>query len=1208
MRRIGLRTAAAILLTLLALFGGLLFAPRWINLDAVRVRIMETASRAFGARLSCERIELAFFPRPRVVLHRAKVLIPGIADGTVETLKISPTIISLFRKEFRLAEVQADAPDFRITLPSTDNAHKKPLTLRELREKSAKLLTALSDAIPGAVIELSRGRLTLLRDGIVLYDATGLSARIDAPPGRLDIEIACASSLWERLTAKVRLDPDGLKATGTFRVTHLAGDKLAPFLPPHPALVLSGAFPDAEADFECADFRTLRADFKGSVPAISVRRSARRIDARDIRFSGAIRLDEKALALNALRLSASAPRLDASGDFHLDFPTSRATASLHAGNVNIGAARETLLSFAGDLDPLPDIFDWLRGGTIPSLDISSQGRFPSGLATLAAMRLRASLRDALIHVGPGNLDLEAVRGDVSLDGGALKARGISASLGNSRTSDASVAVSFARKGTPFRVEAPLHADLSQLPGVMARLPLPAEAAALFADISSLEGSATGRLTLEGDDSGVRTAVAASSIRLAGRHRRVPLPFTVSDGFFALSGDTIRLTGHSGTLGRTKFSAVSGRMKVGGDYPVDNVSGRVEADPGEISAWVATSPWAASATGGITASGGTLDLSVSRLEGALLRPQSLRFEGTGTMHELRLSGGKLPGPLTLHSGKVTAAADSLAFEALRGSLLDAELAGSGAWTGIRGERHAVEASGLGGILGPESVRRLMALGKLPPAFSPRAPVTLSGVRLMLADDNTAALSGSFSVTDGPVVTLDLSGRPGALEIRSASLRDADSDATGSLSHTPGGLTLRFAGHLAASSVSRLFPGREPGNEWIAGDIRLRIPRDNVVRIHAKGTLEARSLHFPELLGPLTVSRLSLEAAGVRLTVGPADLAWDGKPFTLKGTLVNGTDGITADLDVHASTFSWEEIEHELARYGPAPGTSARPWRLPVTGTVRVTADAFTWKTFAWKPFRADVGLAPQAVSVVVNESKLCGIETSGAIRVTPEGTSVDLKATAADQPVEASLACMGEKDFRMTGTYTLSAHVTGVGRGDALVSSLHGPLSFEARKGRIHKANVLMKVLALLNVTQILVGKVPDLAEDGFAYNSLKIKGELANGRIKVPHLVLDAASANIAAEGEVDISRKTVDAVLVASPFKTVDSIIRLIPIVRYILKGRLVAVPFKVSGPLGDPGVSIIPTAGVGSGLLGILERTLKLPVHLIEPLLPDQRHSTPK
>jgi hypothetical protein len=1197
------RWAAAVTAILLLLGSALAVAPRWINLEPVKTRILETASRSLGARIAYGRLDLILVPRPRIVAHDVRVHIPGQVDGTVDTLEVAPAIFPLLRGNIRVARVRAVVPDFSITLSSREAGKEKPTTLPELRARATRLLSALASATPGAVFELSRGRITLIGLGSPPLSLTDLSARIDAPPDVLRATVSCAAPLWERLTAKVRLDPDGLKADGTLRITRLAADRLASFVPPRAGIAWAGATPDLEVEFGSEGLRTLKADFKAVIPAVSLRRAAGRapLAARDVRMSGSVRLDPEALALTEIRLSAGAPPLKASGEFRLALPSSRASLAIRAENVDVAAVSRALLGFAGDVAPLPDVFGWLRGGTVSSLAIASDAASPGGLGALDAIRLRGRLVDGRLRVPPAKLDLEAVRGTVSMTRGVLTASGVSARLGNSRAAEASVAIDFGRPGVPFRVDAPVRADLSQLPGVMGRLPLPADAAAFLAGIGSIEGSAAGRLSIEGDGASVRTAVTAREIRLTGRHAKIPFPVSVSGGTFTLSGDTIRIGDAAGAVGRTKFAALEGRLQVAGEYPVDHVSGRVEADLGELLGWPGAAAAVANATGGITPTGGTVDLALAALEGPLRRPQALRFEGAGAFRDIGLEGGRLPGPLALHAGKFRASPDALSLESFRGALLDAELHGSAAWSGLRSDKRRIEASGVGGTLGPDAVRRLGTLGKLPAGFTLPAPMTLADVRFS-HDESAVSLAGTFSARDGTVVGLDLSIRPGALEIRSASLRDADSDAAFSLTRVPESLGFRFSGRLAAASIGRLFPGRAPGKAWLSGDFRILVPHGDAPRLTANGTLEARELTFPELLGPLAVSRLSLSASDDRLSVHSADFAWEGRPFALEGTLVNGTGGVTADLSLKAADLSVEAVDRALARIGPDPAAGGNGWRLPLAGSIRVTAERFAWGKFTWAPLRADVRIDPREVSGVVREATLCGISTPGSFRITPGGTTVDFRAAASGQPIDAALACLGEKEFRMTGTYSLDARVRGEGRGEALAHSLKGPVSFEARNGRIHRANVLMKVLALLNVTQLLVGKVPDLAESGFAYNSLKFSGTVGDGRLKIPDLVLDAASANVAAEGTVDLRRREVDGVLLASPFKTVDTVIRAIPVLRYIMKGRLVAVPFGVRGPVGDPGVSPHPPPEVGAGLLGVVERTLKLPVKLIAPMLPKE------
>ncbi|HET6364904.1 MAG TPA: hypothetical protein VFG02_07630, partial [Nitrospirota bacterium] len=63
------------------------------------------------------------------------------------------------------------------------------------------------------------------------------------------------------------------------------------------------------------------------------------------------------------------------------------------------------------------------------------------------------------------------------------------------------------------------------------------------------------------------------------------------------------------------------------------------------------------------------------------------------------------------------------------------------------------------------------------------------------------------------------------------------------------------------------------------------------------------------------------------------------------------------------------------------------------------------------------------------------------------------------------------------------------------------------------------------------------------------------------------------------------------------------IPVVNYIFQGTLVSMPVSVNGRMNDPDVKLLPASAVGDDLIGILKRTLKAPVKIIEPVLPGER-----
>ncbi len=67
-----------------------------------------------------------------------------------------------------------------------------------------------------------------------------------------------------------------------------------------------------------------------------------------------------------------------------------------------------------------------------------------------------------------------------------------------------------------------------------------------------------------------------------------------------------------------------------------------------------------------------------------------------------------------------------------------------------------------------------------------------------------------------------------------------------------------------------------------------------------------------------------------------------------------------------------------------------------------------------------------------------------------------------------------------------------------------------------------------------------------------------------------------------------------------VDSVVKFIPGINYLLGGTLVAIPISVSGSQADPQVQIMSASSVGSTLLDMGGRILNSPIKLIEAVTP--------
>jgi hypothetical protein len=83
-----------ILLALLLLF--MLLLPKLVNLEPMKEKILATISQQVGGDVEFQRVDLLFFPRPRVVIHQGNLSIPGKVTGTLESLTMYPKILPLF--------------------------------------------------------------------------------------------------------------------------------------------------------------------------------------------------------------------------------------------------------------------------------------------------------------------------------------------------------------------------------------------------------------------------------------------------------------------------------------------------------------------------------------------------------------------------------------------------------------------------------------------------------------------------------------------------------------------------------------------------------------------------------------------------------------------------------------------------------------------------------------------------------------------------------------------------------------------------------------------------------------------------------------------------------------------------------------------------------------------------------------------------------
>jgi hypothetical protein len=458
-------------------------------------------------------------------------------------------------------------------------------------------------------------------------------------------------------------------------------------------------------------------------------------------------------------------------------------------------------------------------------------------------------------------------------------------------------------------------------------------------------------------------------------------------------------------------------------------------------------------------------------------------------------------------------------------------------------------------------------------------------------------------DGLTGNLDLRWGAAGLDIKRLSVRDANSNVTLSLQLREREFDVTFAGSLDTSTLRALLPDEHDVARSMRGDFSAHILLDQPARSTAKGELNVVHLMVP---GPgdikLHIARAALRATGSILAIDAEGDVNHGPLLHLHGALRAATDALVADLDLSAGQVEWARLAPLLSRasagdHQPSP-TASRP--LPLRGRVRITAESFTYSGYTWQPVRAVVDLSGRAPTITVTEANLCRVATPGRIAITADGVSIHFKPALRSQPLDEMIRCLLGQPPRINGLCSFTAQIDAHGWGSEMLTSARGHVRLSAAKGRIYEGGVTEKILAVTSVGHGSWNILADLTDDGLPYNTIEVKGDLRDGKLVLIEATMDAPSMKMVGEGSIDVNAGSVDVTLLVAPLKTVDKAVSRIPILGGVLGGSLLTIPIKVKGPLRDPSVTPLDPSDVGSGLLRVMTRVVKLPLRLLDPLLP--------
>jgi len=881
---------------------------------------------------------------------------------------------------------------------------------------------------------------------------------------------------------------------------------------------------------------------------------------------------------------------------------------LKGRHMEIEALRRAFLFAAGKNETVRDVWDIVRTGTIEDVTVKSSGKTAAELAHMANITAKGSLHSGRIIIPGIDLTLDAVKADIKYSDGVLEGTDIDARWNTVAGHGGSLRLGLAEESIPIHFEINAAAELPAL-SVLGHFSDDDRVKQEMKAICAAGGYAAGRLAIDGMIPDVAVTFALADLSLAGGYARFPFPVKITGGQYFYTSKTLGVKHLKGTIGQSSFTDFSADIDLGDHHALAIRSGSIDLSVDEIYPWLTSFEQVKEVAKGLSTARGGVALSSLSVRGPLIKPAAWTFEASGRVRNIVCEGPAVQGAVTLERARFTVNEKTLAFTDARIKKLDATLDASGTLSeyikGLKGGDVALQ-----GSIGTKAMRSIWEMSNIPREFIVGTPLTLSSLALAWKRGDAVKVSAVGMIAKGPRVALDLVKKPHDLHISKFSINDNESDVAGSLRINAGIFDLAFDGTLVHTTMKKLLPEFEYGSGGIRGKFKTAIVKAEPSHSKTEGALQVD--HIQPIRGvpvALNIERLHLHSVKNNLVLDSAQITMDGRRYSAGGTIGLSGDVFDLDLNITSDGIEWSTIEKFMARQADTHSPKSVDFvNMPIRGTVSLRSDFFRWGGYAWYPMNADVRFGDKRIDIDIKDAVLCGISTPGHVTVTPQTVTINFETVPREKNLEPFSTCISKGTSTITGTFEFQGafktagfkrDFKDVGVMKVLTDNLSGTFELAARKVRIIRDATFSGLLAYLDGTEHFDEALSDIKKEGLTFLGMKLKAELVGGVLRIHEATYEGEQIEIAGTGEVNLVNHNLDLKLLVAPLKRVDAVVKKIPAVGYILGGSLISIPIVITGTMDDPRVSKMSPAEVGASLLGIMKRTLNLPVRVIEPVM---------
>jgi AsmA-like C-terminal region/Protein of unknown function len=342
------------------------------------------------------------------------------------------------------------------------------------------------------------------------------------------------------------------------------------------------------------------------------------------------------------------------------------------------------------------------------------------------------------------------------------------------------------------------------------------------------------------------------------------------------------------------------------------------------------------------------------------------------------------------------------------------------------------------------------------------------------------------------------------------------------------------------------------------------------VHAKGTIkEDKAIRMTK--GTLSIPPYSLEAQG--------QLSWSDRPY-VRGFLQ--TESGTGAMFPPGVVIGEKKLG--LSSLGITWGLDGKNW---------------DWTTWSMKGKIEGTNRNSESTTSKTNKEV-----KSASFQWAQKNQRGKGELTLKDIPIESLLVPQSDTPSPLTGTASLvtSLHMS-LGSQELIQRSLTGKGHAQLQQGLIQTGPVLSKILGILNVPSLLMGKV-NLLEEGLPYDQIEGSFAIENGLLSSQDLALKSPVIKLTAAGTYDLPTEKLNGMVAVSPFGAYSGLLKDIPLFGSLMKGDrkgLMTALFEVKGPRTEPDITYLPLESLSGGLKGLAQFAVDVLTNVITLPIPD-------